>query len=177
MVIGGLSMGGYVAFAFYRLFRERVRGLILAATRAGSDSPEARENRERLARLARQQGVLAVVEAMLPKMMSPKTYENQKELVARVREMMGTISVEGVVGAQMGMKERLNAAPILNGIDCPTLIIHGADDQLVPVQEAEEMHSAIPHSQLKILPDAGHLVNLEQPGLFNQAVREFLLTV
>jgi len=73
-VICGLSMGGYVALAFYRRNRSRVAGLILAATRAGADSAEAKANRDRLAAQAKSDGPQAVAKAMLPKMLSPKTY-------------------------------------------------------------------------------------------------------
>jgi 3-oxoadipate enol-lactonase len=72
------------------------------------------------------------------------------------------------------MKDRPDSRPILPRIDRPVLIVHGAGDQLVPVQEAQEMHAALPNSHLAILPDAGHLLNLEQPELFNDAVRNFL---
>jgi pimeloyl-ACP methyl ester carboxylesterase len=173
VVVGGLSMGGYVAFAFYRQFPERVKGLILAATRAGIDTPEGKANREGQANLAREQGVPAVVAAALPKMLSPKTLETRHDLVEAVRDLMETTSVEGVIGAQLGMKERPDSTPLLAKIDRPTLILHGADDQLIPVREAEAMHAAIRNSTLKVLPDAGHLLNLEQPQLFDAAVREF----
>jgi pimeloyl-ACP methyl ester carboxylesterase len=72
------------------------------------------------------------------------------------------------------MKDRRDSRPALARIDRPVLIVHGADDQLIPVQEAQEMHAALPDSHLTILPDAGHLLNLEQPELFNAAVRDFL---
>ncbi len=173
VVVGGLSMGGYVTFAFYRQFPERVKGLILAATRPGVDTPEGKANRERQANLAREQGVPAVVAALLPRMLSPKTLANRPDLVAAVRDLMESSSVEGVIGAQLGMKDRPDSTPLLARIDKPTLILHGADDQIVPVQEAEAMHTAIRDSALKVLPDAGHLLNLEQPQLFNAAVREF----
>jgi pimeloyl-ACP methyl ester carboxylesterase len=173
VVLGGLSMGGYVAFAFYRQFPERVKGLILAATRAGEDTPEGKANREKQANLAREQGVPAVVAAALPKMLSPKTIENRPDLVEAARDLMETTSVEGVIGAQLGMKDRPDSTPLLAEIGLPTLILHGADDQLIPVKEAEAMHAGIKGSALKILPDSGHLLNMEQPQLFDTAVREF----
>jgi 3-oxoadipate enol-lactonase len=174
VVIGGLSMGGYIAFAFFRLFPERVAGLILAATRAGADSPEGKANRQKSAELAREQGAFPVVENMLPKMMAPKTYVTRKDLVEAARDIMESVSVEGIIGAQLGMMERPDATPLLPQIKLPALILHGSDDQLIPVKEAEAMHAAIPGSQLKVLPEAGHLLNLEQPILFNDALRAFL---
>jgi pimeloyl-ACP methyl ester carboxylesterase len=177
VVVGGLSMGGYVTFAFARSFPERVRGLILAATRAGADTPEGKANREKSAALARAQGPAAVAGAMLPRMMSPKTYETRQPLVELARRIMETASVEGIVGAQLGMKDRPDFTSLLSTIEKPVLILHGADDSLIPVAEAEAMQHAMRSSRLVIVPEAGHLLNLEQPGIFNRAVMEFLASL
>lgn len=177
IVIGGLSMGGYVIFALYRLFPERVSALILAATCPGADSPEAKVNREKTAETVLELGVDPVVKNMLPKMLAPANYQNNPDLVRYVREMMESCSVEGVIGASLGMKERPDSTPLLAQINCPTLILHGTEDQLMPASEAEKMNSGIPHSQLRLLPEAGHLLNLEKPDLFNQAIRNFLLSL
>jgi pimeloyl-ACP methyl ester carboxylesterase len=90
---------------------------------------------------------------------------------------MGQTSLEGMVGALMGMKLRPDSTPFLGEIDVPVLIIHGADDQIIPHSEAESMHASIPSSTLEIIPNAGHLPNLEQSQLFNQAVQRFIHTV
>ena len=174
VVICGLSMGGYIAFAFYRQYASRVAGLVLAATRPGPDTPEGQANRDKSAALARQQGVSAIAEAMLPKLLSPGTYQDQPELVKQVRAIMETISLEGITGDLMGMKERPDSTPALSGIKVPTLVLHGADDQIIPLQEAERMRNAIPNARLQVLPEAGHLLNLEQPELFNQAIQGFI---
>ena len=174
VVVCGLSMGGYVALEFYRQYPEYVDALILASTRAGADSAEGKANRERLAAAAREKGADAVVEAMLPNLLSPQTAEDDPELVEYVEEMMRSTSVEGIVGALMGMKERPDSTPTLADIDVPTLIIHGADDKIIPASEAEAMHAAIEDSELVIIDDAGHLPNLEQPDAFNDAIIDFL---
>jgi len=98
VVVCGISMGGYVAFAFYRRYAARVAGLILTATRAGADSPEARKGRDQAIATANQKGVAAIAEAMLPKMLSPKTYSNKPELVETARSIMIRTSLEGVLG-------------------------------------------------------------------------------
>jgi 3-oxoadipate enol-lactonase len=174
VVVGGLSMGGYIAFAFYRLFPERVAGLLLAATRAAPDSEAAKAGRKKSIELALELGAAAIAEPMLPKMMSPKTYALQPKLVDTVRKIMESASVEGIVGALSGMQARPDSTPTLALIDKPTLVLHGADDQLIPLQEAQAMQTAIKNSHLEVLPDAGHLLNLEQPELFNQAVAGFI---
>jgi 3-oxoadipate enol-lactonase len=173
-VICGLSMGGYITLAFYRRYPERVAGLILAATRAGADSAVGKANRDKMASLAKEQGASAVADELLPKMLSPRTYATDPELVERVNQILKTNSVEGIVGALMGMKERADSTAMLEEIDVPTLILHGVDDQLIPLAEAETMHAAIEGSQFHAIAEAGHLLNLEQPELFNQAVRDFL---
>jgi pimeloyl-ACP methyl ester carboxylesterase len=177
VVVCGLSMGGYVTFAFYRKYAARVAGLILAATRAGVDSAEGKAGRTKSAELAREQGSGPIVETMLPKMLSPQSYQARPELVARVRRILASASVEGIVGALLAMRERPDSTPTLAQIGRSALILHGADDQLISPQEAQAMRAAIKASQLRMVPGAGHLPNLEQPELFNDAVREFLFAL
>lgn len=176
-VVCGLSMGGYVALSLARNHPNRLAGLILAATRAGADSAEGKTNREKLAARVRENGIQPVIEAMLPKMLSPRTYDTNPALVEQVRGIMEETSPEGAVAALLGMRDRPDSTPLLGRLDLPALIVHGADDQIIPVAEAEAMHAAIKGSRLEILPNAGHLLNMEQAGLFNQAVQEFLESI
>jgi pimeloyl-ACP methyl ester carboxylesterase len=173
-VVCGLSMGGYVAFAFYRNYPDRVAGLILAATRAGEDSPEARSNREKAVVQAQKYGSGSIAEAMLPKMFSPKTYTQRPELVQRVWEIMQGISVDGIVGDLKGMMERPDSFSTLKQVNKPVLILHGNEDQLIPLNEAVAMRAASPLARLRVIQDAGHLLNMEQPELFNKHVNEFI---
>jgi pimeloyl-ACP methyl ester carboxylesterase len=87
---------------------------------------------------------------------------------------MTQTSPDGMVSALMGMKYRPDSLPTLKKIEFPTLVIHGADDQIIPTSEADAMHAAIEGSHLEIIPKAGHLLNLEQPELFNQSVENYL---
>lgn len=174
VVVGGLSMGGYIALDFYRRHPQRVAGLILAATRAGADTPEGQAGRDQTAALAAAEGVGAVVEAMLPRLFAPGNFQGQPDLVKFVREMMMSASVDGVRGALAAMRDRPDSTLLLTTIDVPTLVIHGHDDQLIPVNEARAAAQAIPGAELVILQAAGHLPNLEQPEEFNDAVRAFL---
>ena len=174
VVIGGLSMGGYVAFEICRRHPQRVSGLILAATRAGADSDEGKVGRDAAAALAMKSGIDPVVEGMLPKLLGPDNYEAQPQLVEFVQDMMMETSVDGLVGALAAMRDRPDSTTDLPGFDIPTLVIHGADDQMIPVAEAEAMAAALPEAELVVIPGAGHLPNLEQPGAFCDAVRGFL---
>lgn len=173
VTVCGLSMGGYIALALLHLYPERVAGLVLTATKASADSLEAKTNREKAVALVKHNGPQAIAESMLPKMLAPGTYQARPELVDRVRRIMSIASVGGIISALHGMKNRPDSTPWLPHINKPTLIIHGTDDQLIPLREAESMTALIPNSELVVLPNAGHLLNLEQPALFNKAVRKF----
>lgn len=173
-VVGGLSMGGYVAMELCRRHPGRVAGLILAATRAGADSDEGRAGRDAAAETARAQGVGPIVEGMLPKLTAPGTETAQPELVGFVREMMLETSVDGMVGALAAMRDRPDSTEDLGGFDVPALVLHGELDQLIPVAEAELMAERLPDAELVVVPGAGHLPNLERPDVFNEAVRGFL---
>jgi 3-oxoadipate enol-lactonase len=174
IVVCGLSMGGYVTFAFYRRHPSLVAGLILASTRAGADTPEAKVMRDKSAVKAEKEGIQAVTNNMLPKIMAPRTYTNNPELVTCVEEIMAQTSLDGMVAALKGMKLRPDSTATLAELDVPVLILHGSEDQIIPLQEAENMQRAITGSQLEIIPETGHLPNLEQPQIFNQAILDFL---
>ncbi len=174
VVVGGLSMGGYVAFEFCRKYPDKVAGLILAATRSGADSDEVKEARDKAAGVAIAEGTGPIAEGMLPKLLAPDNYKDQPDLVDYVREMMMETSPDGVVGALAAMRDRPDSTPDLSALDVPVLILHGAEDQLIPVAEAETMATALPSAKLVVVPGAGHLPNLEQPEIFNDAVRDFL---
>ncbi|MFZ6030291.1 MAG: alpha/beta fold hydrolase [Chloroflexota bacterium] len=170
VTVCGLSMGGYIAFAFSRRYPQRLRGLILAATRAQPDSADAAANRLKAAALAEKEGPEAIARAMLPKMLSAATQASNPETVSKVKAIMQEASVPGIVGALMGMRERPDSTPTLPTIQVPTLILRGDDDPFASREEAEAMCEAIPHAQLICIPNAAHLPNLEQPERFNQAV-------
>jgi 3-oxoadipate enol-lactonase len=174
VVLCGLSMGGYVAFAFCRSFPERTKGLILAATRSAPDSVDAKIKREEMAAVAVEIGPGAVANTMLPKMLAPSTYERKAELVEAVRTMMQSTSRDGMEGALLGMKERPDSLPTIQKFDGPSLILHGADDQIIPPSEAEAMKKSMKNARLEIIEEAGHLLNMEQPEKFNHAVVDFL---
>ncbi len=177
IVLCGLSMGGYISFAFARKFPDRLAGLILTATRAAPDTEEGKLNRQRSITLAKEQGITPIIEAMLPKVLSPATLAHRPDLVEFVRSIMQRTSLQAVIGDLQGMMQRIDSRPFLQDIKVPTLILHGKDDPLIPVEEAQAMHHAIPQSQLILLDQAAHLPNLEATNRFNQAVREFIGTV
>jgi pimeloyl-ACP methyl ester carboxylesterase len=173
-VVAGLSMGGYIVFELWRRYRERVRALILADTRAGADGDQARARRRELIALARSKGAEAVADAQLPAMIGKTSRDRCPDTVEGIREMMAAASVEGIVGALEAMMARPDSTPLLPTIDVPTLIVVGEEDVPTPPKEARAMHERIPGSRLEILAGAGHVSNVERPAAFNHVVSEFL---
>ena len=173
-VIGGLSMGGYVALAFYKQFPSRVRALVLADTRAQADTEEGKQTRHQQAEKALAEGMAGIADAMLPKLLTPDTVSKRPELVKRVRDMMLKTKPEGAAGALLGMAERDDHTPLLAQISCPTLILVGHDDPITPVQDSEKMHREIAGSRLVVLDNAAHVSNLERTDQFNEELLRFL---
>ncbi len=174
VVVCGISMGGYISLAFYQKFAHRVGGMILAGTRPGTDSPQGKAGREKSIQLVQQSGSQAIAEGMIGKMLAPQSYTTRPALVAQVLKIMTSASVDGIAGALYAMRDRPDSTPMLSQIHCPTLVIHGAEDQVIPPEEAESTQAAIPNARLVVLAKAGHLLNLEQPAAFNHALREFM---
>lgn len=173
-VIAGLSMGGYITLAFWRLHRERVLALVLADTRTGADTEEGKAKRRETIDLARREGPTAVARALLPGMVGKSTREREPSVVATMRAMLEGASVDSIVGASEAMIARADSTALLSTIDVPTLIVVGEEDVLTPPKESRAMHAAIRGSRLEIIPGAGHVSNIERPAAFNQVLTEFM---
>lgn len=172
--IGGLSMGGYVALAFYKQFASRVRALVLADTRAQADTEEAKQTRAQQAEKAMSEGMGGIADAMLPKLLTPETVSKRPEIVKFVRDMMLQTKPEGAAAALRGMAERDDQTELLPKISAPTLIIVGAEDAITPVTDSEKLHHAIRSSRLVVLDHAGHVSNVERAQQFNDELLHFL---
>ena len=172
-VLVGLSMGGYILFAFYRKYADRVKGLVLADTRAQADTMEGKEGRFQMAQVAYKKGSAAIADIMIPKLLSPATIQTKPEIVQEVRTMIEGNQTSGIVGDLMAMAERPDSIPLLTQIACPTQIIVGELDQATPLADAKLMAEQIPGARLAVIPGSAHLSNLEQPEIFTQIVRSF----
>jgi 3-oxoadipate enol-lactonase len=164
----GFSMGGYVAFEFLRRhgprLRERVAGLVLCDTRAGADDEAGRAKRMEAIEAIRRGGIDAALQAMLPRLLSPKSKGTEAE--ARCRDMILATPPETACADLAGMAMRRDGFDVLGAFDRPVLLVCGDDDVLTPVSEAEAMAEACastPFVRLLTIPDAGHLAPLERP--------------
>lgn len=173
-VMAGLSMGGYVLFAFYRKYPDRVKALILADTRAQADTAEGKAGRFAMAQLLYKEGAAAIADVMMPKLLSPATLQGRPDLVQRVRSIITGNQLSGIAGDLMAMHDRPDSVALLKQITCPTLVIVGEQDIGTPPSDARLMADNIPGARLEILRGAAHMSNLEQPDAFNRAIRSFV---
>ena len=172
-VVAGLSMGGYIAFAFWRRHAGRVRALVLADTRAEPDSVVARASRDQAIARVRQTGAAAYADEMLPRLLSPGSLADPR-IAAAAHKVMAEQPVSGIIGALGGLRDRADSRPTLPTITVPALVLAGEMDMLTPPAEGAALAAAIPGAQFAVVPRAGHLSPLENPRAFNAAVRTFL---
>jgi len=173
-VVCGLSMGGYVVLELLRRHGGRIRGLVLANTRAEADSPEARRARDGTIEAVRARGSVALAESMLPKLLAPSTVATRPEVVGHVRSMIAGTRPEGATAALAAMRDRADAGERLGTIRVPVLVVVGAEDALIPPAIQIELARRIPGARLEVVPGAGHLTPLEQPEEFNRLLTDFL---
>lgn len=173
VILGGLSMGGYAAFAFHRRHRSRLAGLVLADTRPGPDAPEAAQRRRAQIGQVRERGTAELVETLLGGLLGEYTRRHRPEVVAATRALMDS-SPAGFRGALDAMIRRPDSTPDLATIDVPTLVVVGEQDAPSPPDVARAMHAAVPGADLAVVPGAGHLSNLEAPAAFNAALADFV---
>jgi pimeloyl-ACP methyl ester carboxylesterase len=172
----GASFGGGLALAVYRRHPRVVRSLVLVSAYAGwrgSLPPEEVE-----ARLARARGELDVppaawIDSYLPRLFArpvpPATLDLVRSIMLEVRSAGTRPMLAAFAEADL--------RAVLPTITVPTLLLHGVADVRAPRPVAEALHAAIPNSELVLLPEVGHMGNLEAPEVFNAEMRRFLRTV
>lgn len=167
----GLSMGGYIAFAFSRRHPARVRSLILADTKAEADSDEAKTGREKTAELVREQGMEAFFDVLGPKLLSSNP---TPEVVAQLKELFLAQDTAVIAADALAMRDRDDYTGDLAGISVPVLWVHGEEDQLMPVDAARATAEKIPGAKFSAIPNGGHMAPMENPAATNEAILEFL---
>jgi pimeloyl-ACP methyl ester carboxylesterase len=170
----GLSMGGYVAWEFWRRHGERLSHLILCDTRSAADPPDAARLRWETADRVLSQGTGILVETMLPKLFARSTLARNPSVVEATRRMIVEARPAGVAAALRGMAQRYDASEWLTEISIPTLVICGQEDAISSVVEMEQIARKLPHARFIVVPDCGHMAPMEDTTRVNRAIRRFL---
>jgi pimeloyl-ACP methyl ester carboxylesterase len=148
LTLVGASMGGYVALAMARQAPQRVRGLFLAGSRAGPDTPGRRAYRDELIATLREDGVPVGMET--------------------------TGTAEELIDATLALRDRPDASDVIRAFTGPFVIAVGDRDELLAVDEAREIAALAPDGRVEVFPSAGHLPSIEQPEEFNGVLLAFL---
>jgi pimeloyl-ACP methyl ester carboxylesterase len=172
-VLGGLSMGGYVALAYAKKYPTGLRGLVLIDTKAEGDTPEGKQGREKMIELARSQGTKAVADQMMPKMLAPDADKSRPQVKRELDQIMNSQTPLTIEHALAAMRDRPDSVADLPSIATPTLVIVGEHDAITPPAGAERMSNAIPKSSYVVVRGAGHMAPMEQPQQVTDALRRF----
>ena len=164
VILGGTSMGGYVAMELLRLSPERVAGLALLDTKASADPPAARANRERIAAAAESAGLAVVHADVEPALVGESTKRDRADVVAEVHAMVAAANPMAVAWAQRAMAARPDSLADLAGFNGPALVLRGDEDALAAEADALAMSDALADVERVTVRGAGHLAAVENPA-------------
>jgi pimeloyl-ACP methyl ester carboxylesterase len=178
VVLGGLSMGGYVTMAFLRRHAERVLGVLLADTKASADADAARANRQRIADALDESGTTQVLlDDVLPTLTGDTTVTQRPMVQGRVRALVEAAPPAAAAWAQRAMAARPDSQDTLRAVTVPALVIVGDEDALSTREDAQTMVDALPKASLVVVPGSGHLTAVEAPEVFDAAAGEFFASL
>ncbi|MBN2603597.1 MAG: alpha/beta hydrolase [Candidatus Thermoplasmatota archaeon] len=173
--ICGLSMGGYISLAFTEFFSEKLEKLILADTHGAEDFIEKKLQRQKFINEIEKVGTGKLLEQFVSSTLGPSTKAHNLDLVCQVRKIMEMAKPETIISALRGMAERPARFNVLKKIKRPVCVIVGEDDFITPLSDAEDIVNSTPNAILKVIPNSGHLSNIENPNFFNNVIKDFIL--
>lgn len=177
-VVGGLSMGGYVAMALLRRHRGLVGALLLADTKAGADGEEAVAGRLAMAQRVETEGTGGLAEQMLGNLLGATTRAERPDVVEAVSRWISAQPPEGIAWAQRAMAGRPDSMADLEAFSRPVLVVYGAEDVLSPAAEAAAMADAARAGGSAVtvteIPGVGHLSAVEDPSAVTAAISDWL---
>jgi pimeloyl-ACP methyl ester carboxylesterase len=157
VLLGGHSLGGYVALAFAEKYPERLAGLAMIASNAGSDTDEKKAQRYADADAILKQGSQVLASSLSPKLSA------DLEIQKLTRQMIAATDPQGLANTQIAIAKRPERLNVLANLTCPILVGAGKDDQINPPAAAQAMAKANSGTHLVFIPGAGHMPMLEAP--------------
>lgn len=172
--VAGMSMGGYIVLNLLERYPQRLSAACFCQTRANADDEAGKSRRLQLAQEVRERGPQVIADLFLPLLLSDASLAQRPRLVEEVYSWMVGTATAGLTGGLLAMRERKDYTPLLPTYALPCLAIGGSDDKIVPPTILDVFKVGLPTCRTALIPDAGHLANLEAPGPFNAALLVFL---
>lgn len=173
--VAGLSYGGIVAFELWRQAPERIAKMAFLNTNPYPAAEKTKESQQRFVGMAHLGEFKEVTTDFLKDVMLHPDHLKDMALRRKVLKMSETIGIEGFVNEVKAQLARPSAIPDLSNITCPTLVLTGREDMVVPLPAHEKMAELLPNSRLVIVEHCGHLSTMEQPEHVTAALREWVL--
>lgn len=171
--IAGHSMGGYICLEVMRQAPERVKRLALLSTSASPETPQATERRRGWIAEAKAGGYRAILDKLFATFVHPSRSKDA-DLQRIVHDMGDDVGPEAFIDQLEAIMSRADSRPLLPSIKCPTLILTSDTDNMVPNAFSTELAEGIPGAKLVVIPDCGHLVQLEKPEATTAAMLDWL---
>ncbi len=176
-VIVGLSMGGYVTLRALERNPERFLATVLCDTRSESDSNEVKVKRYAGVRTVKETGSESFADSFVKMVFAATSSQRVPEAVHAIHTTIRRTPPLSIAGTLLALAARTDTTESLSRIKIPTLILVGEQDVVTPPDAARALHERITGSELYLIPDAGHMANLENPQAFNGHLLAFLSKV
>ncbi|PLX99129.1 MAG: alpha/beta hydrolase [Desulfuromonas sp.] len=173
-VVGGMSMGGYVLMNLLERYPDRISGAMFLVTRAAADDEAGKQKRDELIDAVETGRKALVAETFVGVLFADETADQQPELVAEVRQWMEAVTPQGLIGGLAAMRERPDYADRLDRFRLPALVLGADQDKAIPLEHYRTLVDGLPDAEGVLIAGGGHMVNMEMPEVFNQAILRFL---
>ena len=173
VTVVGCSMGGYLAMALLRHHPARVAKLVLADTRALSDDgPGVARRTDTQQQIRSGSELVSLAKSLVESQLSAGSMA-RTDLVSYVHALADGATAEGWIAALDAMKTRSDSMLVLRQAQVPALVIVGELDRITPIADARSLRLLL-KGELVVVPNVGHLPNIEDPIAFNEALASFL---
>ena len=168
----GLSMGGMIGQAFALKYPGVFQSMVLADTTSRRPPDAAKMWGDRI-QTAKTKGMDALVEGTLARWFTEPYRNSRKDVMQRIGDGIRRTPVAGFTGCCHAIS-KVDYLDRLKEIKVPALVMVGEHDHGTPPEAARIIQQNLPGSELKIIPSAAHLSNIEQADEFNRAMTGFL---
>ena len=173
----GMSMGGYILLDLLERYPQRVSAAGFIATKSSADDEAGRARRSAMAAQAETFGASPIIKNFAELLFAPETMHSNPELIAQVTSWMRATPPSALAGGLLAMRDRKDYTPLLPGFPHPSLVIVGSEDRAASHTAIDLFNAGLPSCQSHVIVGAGHMVNMEKPGEFNQVLIGFLKSI